>query len=209
VNNVRPKKMATRSNRIQSLSCWSNICQVRADNANLGKHTCAFQGSRPNALDFGGLPRYGGDLRCSVCLRRRSANLLIPAALFLVFGLACTQTTDLRRDPARYADLTASAIVPLAASYEPDQERYNAMRDTVPKAVSQDRQRPAAIDPIHIQVKQGRIIDAVAMLHIRDRLDLTTASARVDEIRNARLLIICCDSRLQQALALRCGQTTR
>jgi hypothetical protein len=85
----------------------------------------------------------------------------------------------------RLSPVTASAIVPLAASYEPDQERYNAMRDTVLEAVFQDRQRPGAIDPIHMLVKQSSIIDAVAMLRIRDRLDLTTASVRVDEIRNA------------------------
>jgi hypothetical protein len=34
-------------------------------------------------------------------------------------------------------------------------------------------------------VKQGRIIDAVAILRVRDGLDLTTASARVDELRKA------------------------
>jgi hypothetical protein len=34
-------------------------------------------------------------------------------------------------------------------------------------------------------VKERRIIDAVSMLRMRDGLDLTTASARVDELRNA------------------------
>jgi hypothetical protein len=34
-------------------------------------------------------------------------------------------------------------------------------------------------------VKEGRIIDAVAILRMLDGLDLTTASARVDEPRNA------------------------
>jgi hypothetical protein len=33
-------------------------------------------------------------------------------------------------------------------------------------------------------VKEGRIIDAVAVLRMRGGLDLTTASARVDELRN-------------------------
>jgi hypothetical protein len=35
-------------------------------------------------------------------------------------------------------------------------------------------------------VEEGRIIDAVAMLRARDRLDLATASARVDEMRKAQ-----------------------
>jgi hypothetical protein len=85
----------------------------------------------------------------------------------------------------RLSLVTASAKIPLTASYEPDQKRYNAMRDTVLEAVFGDRQRPAALDPVRMLVKEGRIIDAVAVLRMRDGLDLTTASARVDELRNA------------------------
>jgi hypothetical protein len=58
------------------------------------------------------------------------------------------------------------------------------MRDTVLEAVFRDRKKPAALDPVRLLVNQGRIIDAVAVLRIRDGLDLTTSSARVDELRN-------------------------
>jgi hypothetical protein len=57
------------------------------------------------------------------------------------------------------------------------------MREAVPDAVFGDGKRPAAPDPVRVLVKEGRIIDAVAMLRARDRLDLATASARVDEMR--------------------------
>jgi hypothetical protein len=59
------------------------------------------------------------------------------------------------------------------------------MRDTVLELVFRDGTRPAAVDPVRMLVKEGRIIDAVAILRMRDGLDLTTASARVDEPRNA------------------------
>ena len=81
--------------------------------------------------------------------------------------------------------VTASAVVPLTASYEPDQARYNAMREAVLEVVFKDRRKPAALDPVRMLVKQGRIIDAVAILRMREGLDLTTASARVDELRNS------------------------
>ena len=75
--------------------------------------------------------------------------------------------------------------MPLTASYAPDQPRYNAMRDTVLEAVFEDRPRPAALDPVRMLVKEGRIIDAVTILRVRDGLDLTTASMRVDALRKA------------------------
>ena len=81
--------------------------------------------------------------------------------------------------------MTASAVLPLTASYEPDQERYDAMRDTVLEVVFGDGLRPAALDPVRMLVQQGRIMDAVAILRMREGLDLTTASARVDELRKA------------------------
>jgi hypothetical protein len=92
---------------------------------------------------------------------------------------------DARVPSCRLSLATASAMVPLTASYQPDQERFNIMRDTVLDAVLGDRPRPAAVDPVRALVKQGRIIDAVAILRKRDGLDLTTAKARVDELRNA------------------------
>jgi hypothetical protein len=83
----------------------------------------------------------------------------------------------------RLSLVTASAVVPLTVSYEPDQARHDAMRDAVLEVVFENGKRPAAVDPVRMLVKQGRIIDAVAMLRIRDGLDLTTASARVKELR--------------------------
>jgi hypothetical protein len=53
------------------------------------------------------------------------------------------------------------------------------------EAVFGDDKRPAASDPIRMLVDDGRIIDAVAMLRARDGLDLTTARARVGELRKA------------------------
>jgi hypothetical protein len=159
---------------------------------------------------------------------RDQPTVLIPAALFLVFGLAFLRATDVtfdkiervctlrRLDVLRltrirfaFADITdarieivpmsdnpaapscrlglvtASAIVPLTIGYEPDHARYSTMRDAVIEVVFGDGKKPAAPDPIRMLVKEGRIIDAVAMLRARDGLDLTTARARVEEIRNA------------------------
>jgi hypothetical protein len=110
--------------------------------------------------------------------------------------LAFTDITDARvelvpmpdnpADPScRLSLVTTSAVVPLTAGFEPSQARYNAMRDAVLEAVFGDGKRPAAPDPVRMLVKEGRIIDAVAMLRARDGLDLTTASKRVDELRKA------------------------
>jgi hypothetical protein len=85
----------------------------------------------------------------------------------------------------RLSLVTASAVVPLTAGYEPDQKRYNTMRDAVLEAVIGDGPAPAALDPVRMLVQQGRIIDAVAMLRMREGLDLTTAATRVDELRRA------------------------
>jgi hypothetical protein len=43
--------------------------------------------------------------------------------------------------------------------------------------------RPAAVDSIRVLLKDGRIIDAVRMLRWREGLDLTTASARIGQLR--------------------------
>jgi hypothetical protein len=153
-------------------------------------------------------------------------SLLVPAALFLMFGLAFLRANDVtfnkieqicairrldvvrlthirlafeniirveiapfpddERVPSRRLSLaTASAIVPLTASYQPDQERFNVMRDTVLEVVLGNHPRPAIVDPVRVLVKEGRIIDAMAILRKRYGSDLTTASAQVDELRNA------------------------
>jgi hypothetical protein len=86
----------------------------------------------------------------------------------------------------RLSLVTKSAVVPLTATYEPSQERYDAMRDTVLDAVFNKKPRPAAVDPIHILVKEGRILDAVSMLRVREGIDLKTATARVKELQKAQ-----------------------
>jgi hypothetical protein len=96
----------------------------------------------------------------------------------------CPSPSD-SRDSWRLSLVTASAVVPLTISYKPDQVRHDAMRDTMIEAVFRDRPKPAQVDPVRMLVREGRIMDAVAMLRIRDGIDLTTASARIDELRNA------------------------
>ena len=155
-------------------------------------------------------------------------GLLVPAALFLMFGLALLHATDVTFDKTertcvirrldvmrlthmrlafediidvrvefalfpddervpscRLSLVTASAIVPLTASYQPNQERFNVMRNTVLEVALGNRPRPTIVDPVRVLVKEGRIIDAVKILRVREGLDLTTASTRVDELRNA------------------------
>jgi hypothetical protein len=85
----------------------------------------------------------------------------------------------------RLSLVTASAVVPLTTGYEPNYERHNAMRNAVLDAVFKDASRPAAVDPVRMLAKEGRINDAVAVLRMREGLDLTTASARVNALRNA------------------------
>jgi hypothetical protein len=152
----------------------------------------------------------------------------IPAALFLMFGLAFLRATDVTFDKVertciisrfdvlrvmrmrlafeeivdarveiepmpddprvlscRLSLVTASTTVPLTVSYQPDEARYGAMREAVLETVFGDGKRPAAVDPIHMLLNEGRIIDAVAMLRRREGLDLTTASARINELRKA------------------------
>jgi hypothetical protein len=85
----------------------------------------------------------------------------------------------------RLSLVTASAVVPLSAGYEPNYARYNGIRDAVLDAVFKDAKRPAAVDPVRMLVDEGRINDAVAILRMREGLDLRTASARVNALRNA------------------------
>jgi hypothetical protein len=92
---------------------------------------------------------------------------------------------DSHAGTCRLALVTASATLPLTASYEPSLERYNQMRETIVEAVFPARRRPVAVDPVQDLVRQGRTIDAVALLRQREGLDLTSAVARVDEMQKA------------------------
>jgi hypothetical protein len=78
---------------------------------------------------------------------------------------------------------TASAAIPLSAAFEPGFDRHATMRDEIQKAVNGDRPWPAQEDPVRALVKQGRIIDAVALLRTRDGLSLSEAHTRVAELR--------------------------
>jgi hypothetical protein len=85
----------------------------------------------------------------------------------------------------RLSLVTQSAVMPLTASYEPSRERYDAMREAVLDAIFNDGPRRAAADPIQLLVKEGRIIDAVSMLRVREGIDLKTARERVKALQNA------------------------
>jgi len=102
---------------------------------------------------------------------------------------ARVETEPMPDDPAapscRLGLMTKSAAVPLTTGYEPSRERYEAMREAVLDAIFVDRRRPAAADPIHMLVKEGRIIDAVSMLRVREGIDLKTARERVKALQNA------------------------
>jgi hypothetical protein len=90
------------------------------------------------------------------------------------------------RISCRLSLVTASGVIPLTLSYEPDLSRHNAMRDTLLDVQFGDNPRPVAVDPILNLVEEGRIIDAIKVLRLRDGLSLAGAQARIDEIRNTR-----------------------
>ena len=90
---------------------------------------------------------------------------------------------DTQSVSCRLSLVTASATLPLTASYEPSLERYNQMRETIVDAVFPASRRPVAVDPIQDLVRQGRTIDAVALLRKREGVDLTAAMARVAEMK--------------------------
>jgi hypothetical protein len=92
---------------------------------------------------------------------------------------------DPRAPSCRLSLVTTSAAVPLTAAYEPSKERYAAMREAVLDTIFGDRPRPAAADPIQRLVNEGRIIDAVSMLRVREGIDLKTARERLKALRNA------------------------
>ena len=83
----------------------------------------------------------------------------------------------------RFSLVTASAAVPLTISYEPDLERYDRMRDQILEVLFSPSRRPAATDPVEDLVKHGQVVSAVALLRKRDGMDLVSAKARVDEMR--------------------------
>ena len=83
----------------------------------------------------------------------------------------------------RFSLVTGSDVIPLTVAYEPDLERYNRMRETILDTLFPVARRPAATDPVQDLVRRGQIVAAVALLRKRDGLDLITAKAQVDAMR--------------------------
>jgi len=84
----------------------------------------------------------------------------------------------------RLSLVTTSGKVPLSTAYEPDATRYDAMRDAVLETILAGRPRPTAVDPVRMLVEEGRIIDAVALLRQREKVNLATALTRVNALRD-------------------------
>jgi len=103
---------------------------------------------------------------------------------------------DVRVEPMHAADdsgaiscrltlVTASATLPLTATYQPSLQRFEAMRETVAEVLFAGRAEPAAEDPVLTLLRAGRFIDAVAFLRQRDGLGLAAARTRVQEMKQA------------------------
>jgi hypothetical protein len=118
------------------------------------------------------------------CVIRRF-DVLRPTRRHLRFD----EIVDVRIDTSRFPDsdeigcrlgiVTASGTIMLTAAYEPDPERYSAMREVLLDMLLGDSPRPPADDPVDALVKEGRLIDAVALLRRRDGSSLTAARTRV------------------------------
>jgi len=84
----------------------------------------------------------------------------------------------------RLSLVTTSGLVPLSAAYEPDEMRYEAMREAVLDTVIANGPRPPAVDPVRMLVAERRITDAITVLRRRENLSLTTALTRVNALRD-------------------------
>ncbi len=83
----------------------------------------------------------------------------------------------------RLAFRTQDAVIPMTASYEPDLERHNAMRDAILCALGRAPETTVGPDPVRELAKAGRIIDAVVLLRQRENLDLATARERIAQLQ--------------------------
>jgi hypothetical protein len=95
-----------------------------------------------------------------------------------------TPVDDARTLLCRLSVVTPSGRVPLSAAFEPDEARYEAMRDAVLDTVIAAGPRPPAVDPVRRLVEDGHITDAVAVLRQREGLTLSTALTRVNALRD-------------------------
>jgi hypothetical protein len=87
----------------------------------------------------------------------------------------------------RLSLVTNSSFLPLTAGYEPNLDCYIAMRDTIIAVSFGDAPRPAAPDPVAALVREGRSIDAAALLQEREGLTLTAAMKRVADLRKTQV----------------------
>lgn len=79
--------------------------------------------------------------------------------------------------------IVGSEVVPLTDAYEGGQKRQEAMRSEILDMLFKPRARPGEADPVRTLVEQGRLVDAVRILRMRDGLDLAEATARVAEMK--------------------------
>jgi hypothetical protein len=107
--------------------------------------------------------------------------------------LSFDDIVDVRIDISRFPDgdeagcrfsiVTSSGAIPLTAAYEPDPERYSAMRSTLLDMLLDSAPHRRSRDQVETLVQEGRIVDAVAILRMRDGLSLTDARTRVAELQ--------------------------
>lgn len=157
----------------------------------------------------------------------KDLRVLMPAALFAIFGVAFARSTEAVFDNGRkvaslkrldmfrrtcrelaYSDIRNVAIdsmmggstatanvvmyrlklettegdVPLTATYEAGETRYDAMRERISAVVLGQAAAPLQ-DPVEDLARSGRTIEAIAALRARENLSLAEARDRVDAIR--------------------------
>jgi hypothetical protein len=93
------------------------------------------------------------------------------------------QPDNLNSISCRLAFRTRDATSPLTASYAPDLDPYNAMRDAILGALGRVPDTTVKADPVRELAEAGGIIDAVALLRQRENLDLATARERVAQLQ--------------------------
>jgi hypothetical protein len=79
--------------------------------------------------------------------------------------------------------IVGSETVPLTAAYEGGLDRHEAMREAIMETLFADKLQPGEADPVRALVQEGRLVDAVRILRLREGLDLAQATARVAELK--------------------------
>ncbi|HLI66254.1 MAG TPA: hypothetical protein VKU90_07795 [Caulobacteraceae bacterium] len=76
----------------------------------------------------------------------------------------------------------ADGPLPLTASFEGDEERYAAVRETLADIVFAGRARPAATPLAEVAAQSGRPVDAAFLMSRRDGVDFGVALDRAEAI---------------------------